>query len=112
MQPENFQDTLFKGCTRPAMVWGVPLTPLVVAIAVVMLLAIWTSILIGLLLLPIVVVMRSITRSDDQQFRLLGLQLSFRGLDFPILRRLFHCNRNGRFWQASSYSPFQFKRRK
>ena len=106
------RDPLFKGCTRPAMALGVPLVPLAVVTGVVVLLAIWTTLFIALLLFPIVLVMRLITKSDDQQFRLLGLKIMFRGVNIPLLNRLFHCNRNGPFWNASAYSPIPFKKRK
>jgi type IV secretion system protein VirB3 len=67
------RDPLFKGCTRPAMMFGVPLVPLAVVTVAVILLAVWTTILLVVLLLPIILTMRLITKSDDQQFRLLGL---------------------------------------
>jgi type IV secretion system protein VirB3 len=97
------RDPLFKGCTRPAMMFGVPLVPLAAVTVVVILLAVWTTILLVFLLLPIILTMRQITKSDDQQFRLLGLKLLFRGVNY---------NRNAKFWKASAYSPFAFKKRK
>ena len=94
------------------MVFGVPLVPLVVETGAVVLIAIWTTLLFAFLLLPIIVGMRIVTRADDQQFRLLGLRLMMRGINVPLLNRLFHCNRNGSFWQASTYTPLPLKRRK
>jgi type IV secretion system protein VirB3 len=112
MEESDPRDPLFKGCTRPAMVFGVPLAPLAVVTGTVVLLAIWTTLFIGLLLIPIVLVMRIITKSDDQQFRLLGLKIMFRGVNLPLLNRLFSCNRNDKFWKASTYSPIPFTKRK
>lgn len=103
LEPGDPRDPLFKGCTRPAMMFGVPLVPLMCVALVVILLAVWTSVLVALALLPIVVTMRLISKSDDQQFRLLGLKLLFRFVNY---------NHNGRFWKASTYSPIQFKQRK
>lgn len=97
------RDPLFKGCTRPAMLFGVPMVPLVVVSVVVILLSIWTSILLAVSLVPIVMVMRLITKSDDQQFRLLGLKFIF---------RFVHRNKNANFWKASAYSPIAFQKRK
>jgi type IV secretion system protein VirB3 len=97
------RDPLFKGCTRPAMYLGVPLVPLVVVTVIVILISVWTTLFVALTLIPIVIVMRQIAKSDDQQFRLLGLKLLFRGV---------HYNHNAKFWRASTYSPFAFKKRK
>lgn len=52
---------------------------------------------------PIIIVMRMITKSDDQQFNLLGLKIYF---------RLVKYNANGNFWKASAYSPIAFTKRK
>ena len=102
---ENFdpRDPLFKGCTRPAMLFGVPLVPLAVVGGVVVLISVWTTILFVFTLIPILITMRIIAKTDDQQFRLLGLNILFR-----IVNR----NKNGRFWKASAYSPIAFTRRR
>ncbi|WP_281661165.1 type IV secretion system protein VirB3 [Microvirgula aerodenitrificans] len=97
------RDPLFKGCTRPAMIFGVPLVPLAVVSGVVILLSVWTTIFLSATLIPIILTMRQIAKSDDQQFRLLGLKLQFRFVNY---------NHNGKFWKASAYSPFTFKKRK
>lgn len=102
--PQEMQDPrdpVFKGCTRPAMVAGVPTVPLVIVVMVIVLLSVWTTILLAFTIIPIFFVMRMIAKHDDQQFRLLGLKILFRAN-----------NRNGRFWKSSTYSPFQFKKRK
>lgn len=104
LEPQDPRDPLFKGCTRPAMMFGVPVVPLAVVSGVFILLAIWTKILVAALLIPIVMVMRLVAKKDDQQFRLLGLKMLFRLVNF---------NHNGRFWnKASTYSPLSFKKRK
>lgn len=97
------RDPLFKGCTRPAMMWGVPITPFVTAFGLVMLLAIWFNLLLALLFIPIYVLMRMVVKSDDQQFRLLAMKAKCRMIRF---------NHNGRFWKASAYAPVRFTKRK
>ncbi|ACB28246.1 type IV secretion system protein VirB3 [Methylobacterium radiotolerans] len=97
------KDPLFKGCTRPAMIMGVPVVPFVIVGGGLMLVTIWTSIFCIVLVPVAIMVMRHITKSDDQQFRLLGLKIFF---------RLINYNRNGSFWQSSAWSPVAFKKRK
>jgi len=103
MELQDFRDPLFKGCTRPAMMFGVPLIPLVSISVVFVLVGVWTNLLILLGLVPIILIMQAITKTDDQQFRLLGLKFLFRGVNY---------NRNGYFWRASAYSPIEFRKRK
>lgn len=95
------RDPIFKGCTRPAMLWGVPLTPLLVVMSALLLLAMWLHLLIALAMFPAFFAMKMIARKDDQQFRLLGLRLKCRAK-----------NANGKFWKASAYSPVRFTARK
>ena len=103
MEDFDPRDPLFKGCTRPAMMFGVPLGPLSFVSGVVIMLSVWTTIFFAFTLIPIVLTMRQIAKSDDQQFRLLGLKLRFRVVNY---------NHNANFWKASAYSPFVFKKRK
>ena len=103
MEEFDPRDPLFKGCTRPAMMFGVPLVPLAAVSVVVILLSVWTTVFFAATLVPIIMTMRQIAKSDDQQFRLLGLKLLFRGVNY---------NHNAKFWKASAYSPFAFKKRK
>ena len=103
MEDFDPRDPLFKGCTRPAMMFGVPLVPLAAVSVVVILLSVWTTVFFAATLVPIILTMRQIAKSDDQQFRLLGLKLLFRGVNY---------NHNAKFWKASAYSPFAFKKRK
>lgn len=95
-------DSLFKGATRPAMLFGVPLVPLIVVGGTMLVVSAWVSIFLLVGLLPLVLVMRAITKVDDRQFHLLWLKFQFRVLS-P--------NRNGRFWKASVYSPFSYFQR-
>lgn len=99
----ELRDPLFKGCTRPPMLFGVPMVPLAAVCGAVIILSVWTSFLLLGLLVPLILTMRQMTKSDDQQFRLTGLKLLF---------RLVNYNHNGKFWKASAYSPFAFTKRR
>lgn len=68
------KDILFKGMTRPAMVFGVPVVPFVSVTLVIMLAAVWTNILFGFILIPIVFIMKLIAKQDDFIFRLIFLK--------------------------------------
>lgn len=96
-------DPLFKGCTRPAMLLGVPIGPMVMVNGLLF--------IIGLVLHPAfwavnivcTIVMRGIVKDDDQKFRLIGLKFACR-----VVRP----NRNVGHWKCSAYAPITFARRK
>lgn len=96
------RDPLFRGCTRPPMLVGVPLAPLIGVTVVHAILAIWFTLLV-LIGLPVAVgVMRLLVRSDEQRFRQLALWARFRRRDG-----------NRRFWGGcTSYSPLDGSRRR
>lgn len=74
------KDPLFRGCTRPAMILGVPYIPFLVGAGAPLLLAMYFS-LWFLLLIPLsIFIMRMMARKDEMIFRLLGLHLVFRFL--------------------------------
>ena len=97
------KDHLFKGCTRPPMLFGIPVTPLVIVVGVVVLLSIYFTILLVASLPLILIAMRVIAASDDQQYRLLAQKIRFRWMKYDF---------NHEFWKASAYSPFSFEKRK
>lgn len=107
-QAENrLVDPVFKGCTRPAMLWGVPLVPFLMVGGSILIPAIWALLAsppvgvgIVLLLIPLFVTMRAVTRHDDQ--RLAQLALRFR----MVVRQ-----RNRGAWCAHAYAPLRLKRR-
>lgn len=98
-QPTSFP--LFKGATRTAMFMGVPLLPLIFSVFVIFVLAMLFSIFCWLLLIPILFVLRQIVKHDDKAFSTLGLWIDTK------LR-----NTNKKFWNASSYAPATYKRRR
>jgi type IV secretion system protein VirB3 len=96
------QEAIYKGATRPAMKFGVPLVPLVVLFGGGMLLVMWGGILLSggvaaavvAAIVPALAWMRYVTRRDDQRFK-----------QFFVAARLRLHDRNRRFWRARSYTP-------
>ncbi len=87
------------------MIFGVPNVPFSIVFGVVMLISFWTTILLALMLIPIVIVMREITKTDDQQFRLIWIKIVCR-------YNFWNYNHNKAFWKATAYSPIAFQKRK
>ena len=72
------KDTVFRGCTRPAMILGVPYLPFVVGAGSPLVLAMYISWWF-LLLIPFAIFsMRMMAKRDEMIFRLIGLNLVFR----------------------------------
>ena len=70
-------EVVYKALTRPAMIFGVPITPFFIACAIICLTSLYTN-LIFLSFLPVVIfIMKEITKKDDFIFRLLFLKISF-----------------------------------
>ena len=96
------REAIYKGATRPAMKFGVPLVPLVALFGSGMLLVIWSGLLLswwiaaGVVgaIVPALAWMRFVTAKDDQRFLQVFLSLKLRLHD-----------RNRMFWHARSYSP-------
>ncbi|MEX3844298.1 type IV secretion system protein VirB3 [Paraburkholderia sp. BR10882] len=104
---DSFRDSVFKGCTRPAMLWGVPLVPFLMAGGSILIPAIWVLLAsppvgvgIVLLLIPVFVTMRAVTRHDDQRLT-----------QYVLRVRMGLRQRNRRFWGAHAYVPVRIKRR-
>ena len=95
-------EAIYKGATRPAMKFGIPLVPLVSLLGTAMLVTMWGGALVtwwtaaGVLLasLPAIAWMRFVTRKDDQRFK-----------QVFIAARLRLYDHNRRFWHARSYAP-------
>lgn len=104
---DQLRDPVFKGCTRPAMLWGVPLVPFLMVGGSILIPAIWALLAsppagvgIVLLLIPVFVTMRSVTRHDDQRLA-----------QCVLCVRMVFGQRNRRFWGAHAYVPVRIKRR-
>ena len=74
------KDALFRGCTRPAMILGVPYLPFLVGAGTPLLLAMYFSLWFLLLIPLLMFIMRQMAKKDEMIFRLLGLHLVFRFL--------------------------------
>lgn len=72
------KDLLFRGCTRPAMVLGVPYMPFCVGAGSCLLLALYFNMFFLLLAPPVIFVMRQMARRDEMIFRMLGLRWQMR----------------------------------
>lgn len=101
------RDPVFKGCTRPAMLWGVPLVPFLMVGGGMLIPAIWALLAspplgVGLLFLmiPVFIAMRAITRGDDQRLAQYAMRLRM------VVRQS-----NRRFWGTHTYVPVRLKRR-
>ncbi|WP_241171789.1 VirB4 family type IV secretion/conjugal transfer ATPase [Burkholderia multivorans] len=108
MSSLDLRDEIFKGCTRPAMLMGVPIGPFIGAVGALLIVGMWTftvspvaALIVLSMLIPVVVTMRAITRYDDQRLRQTFMRLRLRLLQ-----------RNRKLWGAHAYSPTgQFQRR-
>ena len=102
-------DPLFKGCTRPAMLFGVPMIPMIVVCLAIFLPGMWLLILVGPLglvlifgVLPVCIWwMREVTKKDDYR------------LDQLIMRTALRSRQANRaLWGKGvvAYSPIQARR--
>lgn len=99
-------ETIYKGATRPAMKFGVPLVPLVVLFGTGMLLVMWlgvygsgwAALAVVACLVPTFFWMRWATFQDDQRLRQQVLALKLR---LP--------HRNTGFWRSRSYAPALYR---
>ncbi len=94
---------LFKGATRPACVWGIPLKPFCGCIGVWLLLAFWVYIPIILGMLPSLYVMHRIAKEDDQRFRQIFLW-------FRV--NVIGCGNRSSWGAVGSLSPVSYKKRR
>jgi type IV secretion system protein VirB3 len=103
-------DPLFKGCTRPAMLGGVPMIPMIVVCLAIFLPGMWLLIFVGPVglvlifgVLPVCIWwMREVTKKDDYR------------LDQLIMRAELRSRQANRaLWGkgVAAYSPYQARRR-
>ena len=96
------ESVVFKGCTRPATIMGVPMMPLFVVVSSIILLAFWTQIIpLVILVVPAIFILKFMAKEDDQQFNQLAVRLRTR-----------RQNKNSKFWgRACSYQPCSYTRK-
>lgn len=91
---------LFKGATRPACIWGVPMKPFMGCVGLFILAAFWISMPLIFGIIPCLYIMHQIAKEDDQRFRQLYLYLFVN----------FFGTGNKRYWQSvQSFSPVSYK---
>lgn len=103
------RDVIFKGATRPAMMMGVPIVPLILVAGIDMLVAVWSMVLLtpfcGFVVLAAglmaIFLLRYISSLDDQR------------LSQYILRwKNIGGRRTSGYWGAHALSPIDFDKRK
>ena len=107
---DGYRDPIFKGCTRPAMLAGVPLVPMVLVMIAAFLIGMWSFyfisgylvVVIALSTTVMIISMRAMTKRDDQRLRQVLLQARMR-LRHRTSRSL---------WGAISYGPLHYKVRR
>ena len=98
-------DPIFKACTRPAMLFSVPMMPLLIVVGIIFIIGMWANyfdfgLWLLLLEIPAYIGMRLTVKFDDAMFNLLWLKAKCR-LN----------NRNLHFYQGAVYSPLSLKKR-
>jgi type IV secretion system protein VirB3 len=103
-----YEDVVFKGATRPAMMLGVPIVPFILVVGAHLLLAIWVMVLASMFACFVILaagvlnvfVLRHITSNDEQRLNQYLLRMK------SIAGR-----RNKAYWGAHSASPNDYRRR-
>ncbi|MEW5687702.1 MAG: type IV secretion system protein VirB3 [Pseudomonadota bacterium] len=103
MTSERLQeDVLFLACTRPAMIFGVPMEAMGVNVMVSTVAFLGGGSFLYLLIAPVLhVVFRAICKADPNAFRVIYLFVETKGRA-----------RNGGLWGGSSASPLPLVRRR
>ncbi|EMM4514120.1 VirB3 family type IV secretion system protein [Salmonella enterica] len=96
---------LFKGATRVPTTWGVPMMPLLYMTIFVALIALNVNIFCWALWPVLWWIMAQITKTDDKAFRIWGLFF-----DTKVRNGLFGGSYS--FWDASSYSPNDYRKKR
>ena len=68
-------DTVFRGCTRPQLLFGVPMIPLLMSFGFVIILCLWFTGKLIVTLPVLFVIMRAMVKVDEHIFDLLALRL-------------------------------------
>jgi type IV secretory pathway VirB3-like protein len=98
-------EPIFKACTRPSMLFSVPMVPLLASNVIIFLLGMWANYFgfgfwLLLLAIPNYFTLRIITQFDDANLSLYGLKFKCRRV-----------HRNHAFYGKAVYSPLPFKKR-
>lgn len=91
---------LYKGATRPPMLFGVPTEALLMAFVGVGTLSVAVGLVCWLLFPVVLIIMRLIAKRDDKAFRQYGLWIETK----------LRCKKEvKKFWGATTYTPLQAK---
>ncbi len=93
------QQILFKGMTRPAMIFGVPIAPLMLVIGIVALISVWTNPLYIISAIPIILIMKFVANYDDFMYAILFQSLK------AITPSL-----NKKYYGVKTYTSLEFKK--
>ncbi|NVE00156.1 type IV secretion system protein VirB3 [Massilia sp. BJB1822] len=103
-----YEDVVFKGATRPAMMLGVPIIPLIIVVGLHLMVAVWAMVLVNIFVSFVIVAacvlnvffLRHISSNDEQRLN----QYLLRMKSIPG-------RRNKAYWGAHSVSPCDYRRR-
>lgn len=92
-------ETIYKGCTRPAMLFGIPVTAFVLVIGgSFLLLFLFFGLPWTLLSFIVAWVMKLMCKEDDQKFTQMGVNFHTKMI-----------NPNAKFWGVPSFQPVQYR---
>ena len=66
------RDVLYKALTRPPMLMGIPIYPLVIVGGLIFLISTWFSLILLALLLPAYLILKVLTKIDEKMFQVIG----------------------------------------
>ena len=95
-------EVMYKGLTRPAMFFGVPIIPLFFVCAFFGLMSIYVDLKMFAFTVPSVLIMRAISKKDESIFRLLFLKMRF--LSNPAAKKFYKV----KTYNSQSYSKMPF----
>lgn len=103
-----YEDVVFKGATRPAMMAGVPIVPFILVVGIHLLFAIWAMVLVNLFVAFVVLMtcvlnvlfMRQISSNDEQRLN-----------QYLLRMKSTAGRRNQAHWGAHAVSPNDYRRR-
>lgn len=72
------KNVVFRGCTRPAMLLGVPYVPFFIGAGGTLVFSMYTNMLYMFFIPVIILILRQMARRDEMIFRLLGLRWQFK----------------------------------
>lgn len=70
-------EVVYKALTRPAMVFGVPVTPFFIAMSIIGLIALYTEVILLSLCVPVALVLREMTKKMIQFLDCCSLNFNF-----------------------------------